>query len=245
MKNEKIKKVLIWGGIFIVLVIALDYLVMPWVVSSDVISVPNVANKHKDEAIRILEAANLNPVLQTPRYDEKIKKDFVVLQRPEAGAMVKKGRRVYLAVSGGDEKVIMPNLYGKTAKEAQMTLENAGLKVNLIEQSESEDLQNSVIAQQYSPNVSLNKGTPVNFTISMGPAEGMVRVPKLIGKSLKDAENYLGNEGLKVGKVEYKYSQELLPNTVMEQSPSENTLIKKEGNVDLILSTVKNERRKQ
>lgn len=245
MKNEKIKKALIWGGILIVLLIALDYLIMPFVVSSEVISVPNITNKHKDEAIRILEAANLSPVLQAPRYDEKTRKDFVVLQKPEPGAMVKKGRRVYLAISGGDEKVSMPNLFGKSSKEAQMILENSGLKAGFVEQTESEDPPFTVVAQQYVPNSSLNKGTTVNYTISMGPAEGMIRVPRLIGKSYKDAESALEGEGLKVGKVEYNYSQSLLPNTVMEQFPSEGTLLAKDGSVDLVLTTVRNNERKR
>lgn len=245
MKNEKIKKLLFIAGIFLVIVLAVDYLIMPLVVSSDIISVPNVANKHKDEAVKILEAANLNPVLQSPSYDEKTKKDFIILQRPEPGSMVKTGRRVYLAVSGGDEKVIMPNLYGKSAKEAQLLLENKGLKLGFVDQTESEEAQNTIISQQYTPNSSLNKGTQVNITTSMGPAAGMIRTPNLIGKSLKDSEYSLESLGLKVGKIEYKYSQSLLPNTVMEQTPSEDSLIKLDSSVDIVVSTVKNNERKR
>ncbi len=239
MKNEKIKKALIWAGVFIVFIVALDFLIMPMVVSSEIISVPNVTNKHKDEAIKILEAANLSPVLQDPRYDENVKKDFVMLQRPEAGSLVKKGRRVYLAISGGDEKVIMPNLYGKTSKDAQLTLENAGLKLGFVDQEASEEGQNLVISQQFVPNSTLNKGTPVNITVSIGPAEGMVRVPGLLGKSLKEAETILLGAGLKTGKVEYHYSPGLLPNTIMEQTPSEDSLLKVGDGVDLVISSVK------
>ena len=243
MKNEKIKKIinraLIFAGVCLVIIVAMDYIVMPLVVSSETISVPNVANKHKDEAIKILEAAGLNPVLQPPRFDAVTKRDFVILQRPVAGSLVKTGRRIYLAISGGDEKVLMPNLYGKTAKEAQMLIENQGLKVGFVEQGESEEAQNIVIAQQFVPNSSLDKGTAVNYTISIGPVEGMVRAPKLIGKSLKEAETDLENAGLKLGNVEYRYSQGLLPNTVLEQSPSEGSLIKQEGAVNLVVSSVK------
>lgn len=239
MKNEKIKKALIWAGVFVVIILAIDFLIMPMVVNSEVISVPNVANRHKDEAVKILEAANLSPVLQTPSYDEKVKKDFVILQRPVAGSMVKTGRRVYLAVSGGDEKVIVPNLFGKTAKEAQIQLENTGLKIGFVEQLESEDPQGTVITQQYVPNSSLNKGTTVNITISMGPAEGMVRAPKLIGKSLKDAESFLSSVGLKIGNIEQRYAPGLLPNTIIEQVQSEGSLIKKEEGIDVVVSTNK------
>lgn len=239
MKNEKIKKLLIWGGVFLVVVLAIDFLVMPLVVSSEIISVPNVTNKHKDEAVKILEAANLSPVLQAQGYDERIKKDFVIIQRPIAGSKVKTGRRVYLAISGGDEKVIVPSLYGKSAKEAQLLLENAGLKVGFVDQTESESEQNTVVSQQYAANSALNKGTAVSFTVSMGPAEGMVRVPKIIGKSLKDAESILMASGLSIGNIEYKYAQGLLPNTVMEQSPSEDSLIKREGTIDVVVSSVK------
>jgi serine/threonine-protein kinase len=239
MKNEKIKKVLIFAGVMIVLILAIDFVIMPLIVSSEVISVPNITNKHKDEAIKILEAANLNPVLQPPGYDEKVKKDFVILQRPVAGSMVKTGRRVYIVISGGDEKVIVPNLYGKSAKDAQITLENAGLAIGFIEQTESEETQGTVILQQITPNATVNKGTKVSITLSMGPAEGMIRAPKLLGKSLKDAESFLATFGLKVGNVEYRFSPGLLPNTVLEQEPSEGTLIKKDGSMDLVVSSSK------
>jgi len=239
MKNEKIKKVLISAGVLIVLILAVDFVIMPLVVSSEVISVPNVTNKHKDEAIKILEAANLNPVLQPPGYDEKVKKDFVMLQRPVAGSMVKTGRRVYIAVSSGDEKVVVPNLYGKSSKDAQITLENAGLAIGFIEQTESEETPGTVVTQQIVPNASVNKGTKVNITLSMGPAEGMIRTPKLLGKSYKDAESFLATFGLKIGNVEYRYSPGLLPNTVLEQEPSEGALIKKDSGVDIVVSSSK------
>lgn len=249
MKNEKIKKTLKLAGIvlgaFLLLALALDSLIMPFFVSSDIITVPNVVNKHKDEAVKILEALNLNPVLLPPRFDERTKKDFIFLQRPESGAMVKTGRRVYITVSGGDEKVKIPNLYGKSAKEAQLLLENAGLKIGFVEQVESEEPQNTVVSQQYPPNVSMDKGTIVNISTSMGPAEGMIRTPKLIGKSLKDAEYYLEKSGLRLGKLEYRSAPGLLPNTVIEQSPSEDALISNEGSVDLVISsTSKNNERK-
>ena len=239
MKNEKIKKILIGAGIFIIVVLLLDNVIMPFIVSSDEISVPNVVNKHKEEAIRLLEAANLNPVLETNQYDPKVLKDFVILQRPEAGSVVKKGRRVHLAISGGDEKAIMPNLTGKTVKEAELLLQNAGLKLGMTEQEESEEPQNVVISQQFPSDININKGTAVNVKISIGPAPGMLRAPELIGKSLKDAQTVLESMGLTMGKVDYRFSPNLLPNTVIEQTPSVDTLLKTGSAIDLVVASSK------
>ena len=64
----------------------------------------------------------------------------------------------------------------------------------------------------------------------------MIRVPNLLGKSLFEAESILKNNSLKLGSRTYINSPSLLPNTVVDQQPSESALIKVGDSVNVVLT---------
>lgn len=213
--------ILLFGVLLIV-----DILVMPFYVSGSEAKIPKVVGMNKDEAFQVLEDANLSPVIQTTRYDEKFGKDKVIFQKPEANKLVKEGRRVYLTISGGEPLVRVPYLLNKTIRDAQVTLERAGLFLGDIDSIESELDPNMIVEQQYFQGRELAKGSRVNVKISIGPQAGMVRIPNLIGRSFSEVENTLKSLSIRIGNKIYVRSSEYLPNTVMDHDPPEGTLIK-------------------
>jgi serine/threonine-protein kinase len=232
----------IWKPIVSALILILgvllvtDLLIMPFYVSGSETKMPKVVGMNKEEAFKIIEDANLSPVIQTTRYDEKYGKDRVVFQKPEANKLVKAGRRVYLTISGGDPLVRVPFLINKTIRDAQVTLERAGLELGDIDSVESEMDANLIVEQQYFQGRELAKGSRVNVKISIGPQLGMVRVPNLIGRSFSEVENILKNLSLRIGNKTYVRSSGYLPNTVIDHEPSEGTLIKIGDSVNVVLT---------
>jgi serine/threonine-protein kinase len=83
------------------------------------------------------------------------------------------------------------------------------------------------------------KGSTVNLKLSVGPQVGMVRVPNLFGQTLSEAEKILKNTFLRVGNKVYIFSQNYLPNTVVDQYPSINTLAKIGDSVTVTLTRTK------
>ena len=67
----------------------------------------------------------------------------------------------------------------------------------------------------------------------------MIRVPNLLGKSLFEAETLLKSNSLKLGSKTYIHSLSLLPNTVVDQQPSESALIKVGDSVNVVLTQSK------
>jgi len=181
---------------------------------------------NKDEAFNIIEDANLSPVIQTTRYDEKYEKDKVIFQKPEANKLVKEGRRVYLTISGGEPLVRVPFLINKTIRDAQVTLDRAGLLLGEIDSVESELDADLIVEQQYFQGRELAKGSKVNVKISIGPQLGMVRLPSLIGRSYSEVENTLKSLSLRFGSKIYVRSSGYLPNTIIDHTPAEGSLIK-------------------
>lgn len=221
---------------FSVLLLIVDNFVLPYYVSAEEIKVPDVVGMNKEEAIGKLSELNLNPVIQTSRYDERFGKDRVIFQKPLARTSVKENRRIYLTVSGGVQTVTMPFLINKTVRDAQINLERIGLVLDRIEEVESELPPNFIVEQQYLEGKELPKGTPVWIKVSIGPKIGMVRVPNILGKSFVEAENILRGVSLRIGFRTYIHSNSLLPNTVVDQQPSENTLVSVGDSVNVVLT---------
>lgn len=237
------KKIFIVPAVFLlsvfVLLIILDVIVLPIFVSADEYSVPNVVGMNKDEAISKLKELTLNPIISTSRYDEKFGKDKVIFQKPMPNSVVKEGRRIYLTISGGEQMIIVPNLINKTIRDAQVTLERMGLSIGKIDSVESEFPANIICDQQFLDGREIPKGSSVGISVSLGPQIGMVRVPGIISLSLGEAEKILKNNFLRIGQKNYITSTSVLPNTVIDQQPSEGNLVPLNDSVNVWLTTGK------
>ncbi len=220
----------------LIILLLLDNFILPYYVSADELSVPNVIGKDKDEAIRILTDLNLNPIIQTSRYDERFKKNEVIFQKPLANTKVKENRRIYLTVSGGVQTVQMPFLINKTVRDARINLERMGLVLDSVAEVESELPPDFIVEQQYLEGKEVPMGTKVWIKVSVGPKIGMVRVPNILGKSLIEAENILRGVSLKIGMRTYIHSTTLLPNTVVDQQPTESTLVSIGDSVNVVIT---------
>lgn len=237
------KKIFVIPAVFVisvlVLLIILDVIVLPYYVSGNEYSVPNVVGMNKNVAIKTLEDLGLNPIITTSRYDEKFKKDAVIFQKPLPNAKVKDGRRIYLTISGGEQMINVPNLINKTIRDAQITLERNGLMLGKIDSVESEFPPDIVCDQDILEGREIAKGSSIGIKVSLGPKIGMIRVPGILGRTLNDAENILKSNSLRIGNMSYIKSTTMLPNTVVDQQPSEGTLVPQNDSVNVVLTQSK------
>lgn len=220
----------------IVLVLIVDNVILPWYVSAPENAIPNVVGMQKDEAIKILKDSKLNPILGEPRYDMRFPKDHIIFQKPDAGVIVKENRRVYLFISGGEPLIKIPTLVGKTYRDAKVTIERLGLIVGETEDVRSEFRANTVVSQEPPEGENIAKGSEINLKISIGPRIGMIRVPNILAKSLRTAETILRRNSLRIGKINYLESPSLLPNTIVDQYPSEDKLVSIGDSVDVVVT---------
>lgn len=240
IEMKKIIKISAIVAVFIIVcLVILDKIVMPWYVEAKEIQVPNVVGLHKDIAIQTLKKLQLNPIEVGPRYDDSFKIDHVMFQKPSAGTRVKVNRRIYLHISGGESLIKMPNLVGKTLRDAKVTLERKGLLVGRIEEVKSELPANIIVGQEFEEGTNLSKGDSISFNVSIGPKVGMIRVPNIIARSVKEAERILRNNSLKLGSITYIVSPTLLTNTIISQYPSQDYLLSVGDSVDVVVAKTK------
>lgn len=234
------KKFYIWCVILIGLFSLMNWVVMPWYVNDGgIVQVPDVVGMPLAEARMVLDTTGLQ-FEPGGTHASKLPPNTVLSQNPDANSIVKHGRRVYLVLSGGAEKVQVPNLIGHTQREAQFMLERVGFKVGQIgNDSSSEYPQNVVMTQSVKPGSMLATGTPISMVVSSGPVEaGEVSVPNLVGRPLSEAQRLILNSNLVLGKISFQPSKKLVPNTVLEQYPRAKDIVPRGTAVNLYVSSL-------
>jgi beta-lactam-binding protein with PASTA domain len=128
------------GQVLIALAIiaVLGYLFMHWLTFTtdhgNEITVPNLSKLSEEQVEEKLDNLDLNYVLlDSVDYNSDYPKFTVVEQDPLPGAKVKVGRKVYIKINAsGFSSVRIPDLVGKTYREALPTLRALGLEEGTI-----------------------------------------------------------------------------------------------------------------
>lgn len=220
----------------IVLLFILDVIILPWIIHSGAeVQIPNVVGQTLQDATTILENAGLKPVLSGQTKSDKIKPGHVVIQNPAAKSVVREGRNIYLTISGGEEEIQMPNLRGRSLRDTKFTLERYDLQIGTIIYEASELPEETVIAQSIPVGNQVKKNSIVSITVSSGKQVLQIGVPYIVGLNLQEAQNRLSESGLRVGTITYKKSSELLPNTVISQSPRAGEMVDANTPIDVTI----------
>jgi serine/threonine-protein kinase len=230
-----VKIYIVLSSLFI-LVFAVDAWVMPGLVHSrGEITIPDVTGKTTDEAIALLENLDLKPQVYDTAPHPKIPPGHVVYQNPVAASVVREGRNVYLTVSGGEERIAMPNLRGRSLRDARITVEQMELRIGKVTYEASELPAESVVSQNVPAGKRVPKNIAIEITVS-GGSDIEVEVPYVVGLNLDEAQQKLLESGLRLGTVTYRENSSFLPNTILAQSPLAGDPVAPNGAVNLTVA---------
>ena len=225
------------AGSLLGLFVLLNYVLLPtYVDHGGTVGVPRVTGVPLATAVAILDSIGLQAVEADTRPDPREPVGTVVAQNPQPDAIVKFGRRVYLTISGWEKVVSVPQLRGRSIRDARFALERSGLKLGAIEYVTSDTYpENTIVEQSVLAEKEVPKGTRVGITISRGRRLQETTVPELIGKSVAESEKLLAQRGLKVGNITYQTSFDLIPNTVVDQFPRPGESVQDGQAIDLFV----------
>jgi eukaryotic-like serine/threonine-protein kinase len=131
--------------------------------------------------------------------------------------------------------VKVPNVLGISFTDAKRILEDAGLEVKQGDLKYDELKPIGQVLDQNPPSEQYVKGgRRVYLTVCGG--EQLMEVPKLSGKSLRDAKFTLEQRNLKLGEVAKKFSYEFQEDIVISQVVQPGSKVKKNTTIDLIVS---------
>ncbi|HQL95100.1 MAG TPA: PASTA domain-containing protein, partial [Candidatus Hydrogenedentes bacterium] len=201
-------------------------------------TVPNVVGLQQAAAATALTGAGLAVGTVTESFSDTVPVGEVMSQTPAAGTSVVPGTAVDLEVSkgpapGGDKEV--PNVVGMTQAEAGAALVAAQLTLGTVTEVYSDTVPaGEVISQNPAAGVMVAENTPVNLTVSKGPAP--VAVPNVVGMTQAAAEAALTGVGLAVGAVTEDLSATVPAGQVISQNPAAGVEVAPGASVDLVVS---------
>ncbi len=241
-QNLRFKRLYVAIGTVAGFFILLNYIILPlYVRHGSTLTVPDVVGLPLEDARRTLKDRGLQAVEAGSRADPTIPPGNVVAQNPPPSAVVKGGRHIYLTISGGEPRASVPELRGRSPRDARFALERSGLALGSVAYSPS-DLypENTIMDQSAAPGSDVPRGQAINIVVSRGRTSGKTDVPALVGKSVSEAARILLDGGLKLGKISYQSSLDLLPNTIVDQFPRAGDSLFVGASVDLfVVSTEK------
>lgn len=239
--QNKIYRWALYVLLFILFVALMDLVIMPlYVRLGHEVELPDVVELPIHEAQNKLEKEGFSVLIADSIYDAHYEVGTVVEQMPLPLTTVKTGRHVYLKVSIGEKPIIMPNLFYKSPRDAQLILESFDLPLGIIGYEYSDiSLEGVVISQSYPAGQVIKKNRPVNMTISLGPFPKQPTVPQLVHKSLTIAKKQLKDLGLTNITVEFEERDDILPETVIQQSLEKGVLINEATEIVLLVSKLK------
>ena len=140
-----------------------------FVATTQLVQIPNVANRTKDDATGILSGDPLKLVVASTKVkDDNVPAGLVVSTDPPAGTNVAQGSKVTLLISDGKPDVKVPNLANDTEDEATAELAAVGLKIKVEFQNvpASDKDIGKVISQDPAKGTSVASGSTVTVTIA-------------------------------------------------------------------------------
>ena len=182
------------------------------------VAMPNVVGLSKEEAQKEIENVKLKFEIEKEEYNKDVPEGFIISQDPtymEKFNKVKQGSTVKVVVSKGEEKTTVPKVVGMEKDKAVKALEDAKLKVEIVEESSKKVQEGYVISQETSPDTEAFAGDTIKIHVSTGVEKATV--PDVIGKSQADAKKALEAQGFVVSV------------TTSEDSSKENGIVLKQS----------------
>ena len=167
-------------------------------------TVPAIAGKKLSQAESILESKGFELVIQDSVYYDSLPPGQILRQVPEADEVVKINRTVYVTINRFiPPDVEMPNLNGYSFRNAEMVLNNLGLRVGDTT-FRPDFAKNTVLDALFRGNpiqagTKIKMGSSIDLVLGLGVSDEFIAVPELVGMTFAEAKALLDAHGLILG----------------------------------------------
>ena len=236
-----VKAIGIWIVLLVVLAFTVDKLVMP-IFSGHFAStgeVPNLEGMTQEDAEKALSDAGFKyEWLEEGRYSTQVPEGLVLVQMPAAGRTAKLGRTVKLTKSMGLREVEIPDLRGKSQKQASISLSRAGLVQGAIVKGGHQSIPRGVVIRTVPmAGQKVRVGDTVKVVISAGVTSGNTLLPDFSGELIDNVYAKIEKLGFKVGKIKRQKDEEnRQPGTVIETMPKHGDYLPPDTKIDFVIA---------
>ena len=185
------------------------------------VTVPDLTGKTVTEAIGIAHDIGLRveEEAKRARSDEKIPKDHVLAQTPEAGSLAKPSQILHVIVSLGPAQLKTPDLEGLPPRAAALKLSQQSLQLGTLSWYRDAGAKVGIVAQEPEPEATTAKNASVEVLTNRGVPEVRYVMPDLVGKDAERMRAKLEASGFRVGSARYESYEGIASNTILKQFP--------------------------
>ena len=129
--------------------------------------VPNVKGKSQEEALQLLEEANLKAEI-IEETSKTVKEGYVISQEtePDEEAFAGDTVKIHISKGTGIKQVNVVSVIGQSEANAKTTLTGLGLKVNVAYEEDTSKADGIVLKQSLEGGKTVNEGTTITITVN-------------------------------------------------------------------------------
>ncbi|MCL4102247.1 PASTA domain, binds beta-lactams [Fibrobacter sp. UWH9] len=242
-KAPVVKAIAIWIVLLVFLALAVDKVLMPAFAGkfASTGEVPNLEGMSQEAAEAALTDAGFKfEWLEEGRYSATIDSGKVLVQIPAAGRVAKLGRTVKLTRSMGLRQVEIPDLRGKSQKQASISLARAGLVQGAIVKGAHQSIPRGVVIRTIPiAGEKVRIGDTVKVVISAGVTTGKTLLPNFAGTPIDEVYPKLEKLGFVVGRIKRAKAPEDMenpvPGAVIETSPKYGDYLPPDTKINFVI----------
>jgi serine/threonine-protein kinase len=228
------------AGIFILGMAVFNFVILPILTGrGDIVIVPELKGISLEAAEEACRESGLNLMVTGERYSGNVPAGYVLEQDPSPGEGLKGRRTVKVITSSGMQMEEVPDLAGRSLREAELGLESARLsRGNLSRIFTADTGPNRVAASSPQEGSLAPIGSSVDLLLYMTGEPAVFLMPDLTGKDLLFVRERLERGGFHVTRVVSRRDENRFPGTILSQNPPAGYSIKEGGTIELVVSTV-------
>ncbi len=205
-------------------VLGIVWIINPFEKSSEILAPNLIGLSLMDDVKNNPKYENLDIRLEKSEYNSDYQKGMIFYQSPQAGRGIKPGTTIYVRVSEGSDKVMMPDVVNLTLDEAKKRLDEQKLRYTEMRVSDETIAEGFIVRTVPEKNSPTVVGTIVELYVSKGSKAGKVDVPDFHDVSLSRAKQILEELGLKLGETAEVESSKP-KDVIVSQYPEEGTQV--------------------
>ena len=220
---RKLLKYLFRALVLLLVFLASALLAMRFAIQGREVQVPRLVGLTPAEAERAANSDGLVLSVESRFYSPDVPQGRIVSQSPGPAATVRRGWKIRVAESLGQQRAAVPNLIGQSQHAAEINISRRGLEIGAV---------GILYLPGATPETVISQNPPPEATEVTSPKVGLIFsasdngqhyvMPNFVGKPLADATASLQKAGFTLGKVQHVTAVEgsnYAPETVLRQNP--------------------------
>lgn len=194
------------------------------------VRVPELVGLTESEARGRLDHVGLEYALRAGVSHYRAPEGAILAQNPLPGQYARPGAPVFVTLSRGPERYVLPDVAGLSERQATIVLERLGFAVHTESVTHTMDAGRAVATR---PEAGVKLAVPADIVLVVSEGRPVVAVPDLRGRHVDDAAGVLGETGLQLGAITYDAAASEAPGRIIGQNPPAGYSFRQGGLVEV------------